>query len=61
MDFQDLKEMEQGDPLVGATAYQENDKCPEWQCPGHLVKRFNCGNETEFLGCNNYPECKFTC
>lgn len=62
MDLQDLNEIEQGEPLVGESLYQEGDVCPE--CSSHkrhgiLVTRFNREEEKEFLGCSNYPYCKF--
>lgn len=60
MDLQDLEEIEKGDPPVGESAYQEGDRCRQYQCPGILVRRFNRAEGTEFLGCSNYPECKFT-
>jgi len=39
--------------------YSSNIKCPK--CGGDLVKRFSHrGNKNEFLGCSNYPHCKYT-
>jgi DNA topoisomerase-1 len=63
MDLQDLKEIDQGEEEVGSHLYEEGDHCPE--CSAHkrngtLTKRFNREEEKEFLGCSNYPNCKFT-
>jgi hypothetical protein len=48
------------DPNLGTRTeigvYKENDICPRCKT-GELVKR---KGKTEFLGCSNYPKCKFT-
>lgn len=38
------------------TKYKENDDCPNCKT-GNLVQR---KAKTEFLGCSNYPKCRFT-
>lgn len=60
MDLQDLETSWDNEPKVGSSAFQEGDDCPEYRCPGKLIKRFNKQDESEFLGCSNFPECKFT-
>lgn len=32
--------------------------CP--QCNGKLIRRVNRREGTRFLGCTNYPKCKYT-
>jgi hypothetical protein len=48
------------DPILGTSTeldvYKEKDTCPRCKT-GELVKR---KAKTEFLGCSNYPKCKFT-
>jgi DNA topoisomerase-1 len=41
---------------IGKKSIQANMKCPE--CKSELYIRF--GKAGDFLGCSNYPECKFT-
>ena len=41
---------------IGKKSIQANIKCPE--CKSELYIRF--GKTGDFLGCSNYPECKFT-
>jgi len=35
-------------------------KCPIAFCKGTLVIRINKGTGQKFIGCNNYPECRYT-
>jgi len=34
--------------------------CPEHDCKGTLVERTNRGTGESFLGCDQYPTCRFT-
>lgn len=44
------------DMIISIDSYKENDTCPKCK-NGSLVKR---KAKTEFLGCSNYPKCRFT-
>lgn len=35
-------------------------KCPKANCKGTLVIRKNRGSGLKFIGCNNYPDCRYT-
>lgn len=39
---------------------EAKDKCPISGCGGRLVVRTNRGTEEQFLGCSNYPKCRYT-
>jgi DNA topoisomerase III len=45
-------------------SYSDDDAVTIWDCPkcptGKLVHRVNRKEGTRFLGCTNYPECKYT-
>lgn len=36
----------------------DHRQCPK--CKNQLIERINSKNQYKFLGCNNYPKCKFT-
>jgi len=35
-------------------------KCPQPYCNGRLVIRTNRNTGQKFIGCENYPKCKYT-
>jgi len=39
-------------------SYQSEERCPRTDCDGFLVVRSKFGRK--FLGCSNYPKCKYT-
>jgi len=34
--------------------------CPEPYCNGKLIRRVNSRTQEEFLGCTEFPKCKYT-
>lgn len=53
MDLADLNETREWETP------EEGGECPE--CDGEMVKRYGRDLEgSEFLGCSNYPRCRFT-
>lgn len=43
--------------------YRQYDKCPACNCTDKSkggVLKFRRGKYGDFLGCSNYPECKYT-
>lgn len=58
MDLLDLQEIDDGQPLVGSSVWQEGDSC---MCGvGTIVERTNRNTGEKFLACSNYPACKIT-
>jgi len=52
----DFNEEKEGIKSIGSQYVSNDYKCP--RCNGMLVKRI--GGYGEFLGCNHYPDCKYT-
>lgn len=60
MDINFLNELDQPEPLVGASLFQPGDPCPDcahYNRQGCLVERESVYGK--FVGCSNYPKCKF--
>jgi ssDNA-binding Zn-finger/Zn-ribbon topoisomerase 1 len=58
MFLSDLNEMDQEEPLVGASVHRPGDRC---MCgKGILVEREAVITKDKFVGCSRFPKCRIS-